>query len=176
MKTEDLNSGRKRRAGARSGVTRGRGTSFCLGLVLTAWLAQAGAVHAAGAPAPATPAPANSDPVAALSAPIPQSIFVVPTSPKDGRNPFLPRSNINPSDPKSRPASPDTSAMVLNGLSSPPRPTAMINGRTFEPGESGEVRLPTGARIRVQCLEIRSDAVLVQVGSQRCELRLRRAL
>ncbi len=147
-----------------------------LWLVLPAWLLHAAVVHAASTPAPAVQPPTNSNPVAAIASPIPQSIFIIPASPKDGRNPFFPRSTLNSPVVKPKPLTVDTSAVVLNGLTSPPRPTAMINGRTFERGESGEVRLPTGARVRIQCLEIRADAVVVVVGSQRCELHLRKAL
>ena len=39
---------------------------------------------------------------------------------------------------------------MLNGITSPPKRTAMINGRTFETGESGEVKLPTGAKALIK--------------------------
>jgi hypothetical protein len=51
----------------------------------------------------------------------------------------------------------------------------MINGRTFEPGESGQIRLPNGAKVHVQCVEIRTDAVVAIIGAERRELRLRHA-
>jgi hypothetical protein len=107
---------------------------------------------------------------------VPQSVFIVPTSPKQGRNPFFPRSTFNAPPTQAKPQPIDTSAVVLNGLTSPPRVTAMINGRTFEPGESGEIKLRNGARVLVRCLEIRTDAVVAIIGAQRCELRLRHAL
>jgi hypothetical protein len=49
----------------------------------------------------------------------------------------------------------------------------MINGRTFEPGEAGDVKFPNGKRVPIQCLEIRDDAVIIVVGAQRLELRMR---
>jgi hypothetical protein len=101
----------------------------------------------------------------------------VATSPKQGRNPFFPRSTFaNTSTTTNRPPPIDTSGVVLNGLTSPPRVSAMINGRTFEPGETGEIRLNNGAKVMVRCLEIKADAVVAMIGSQRCELHLRRAL
>ena len=134
------------------------------------------AAGAAGTPAPSPGTSANANPVAATAAAVPQSLFIVPTSPKQGRNPFFPRSTFNSSDTQSKPEPIDTSGVVLNGLTSPPRATAMINGRTFEPGESGEIKLRNGAKVLVRCLEIRTDVVVAIIGAQRCELRLRHAL
>jgi hypothetical protein len=65
---------------------------------------------------------------------------------------------------------------VLNGITSPPRPTAMINGRTFEPGEEGEIRMPSGARMLIKCEDIRSESAIISVGGRRRELRLRSGL
>jgi hypothetical protein len=144
--------------------------------VLLALLCPAMAARAAGSPAPSAPAFTNAISAASIAAEAPRSIFIVPTSPKQGRNPFFPRSTLNTPASQSTPQPVDTSAVVLNGLTSPPRLTAMINGRTFEPGESGEIRLPNGAKVLVRCLEIRTNAVVAIVGAQRRELRLRHAL
>jgi hypothetical protein len=62
---------------------------------------------------------------------------------------------------------------VLNGITSPPKRTAMINGRTFEPGEEGEVRLPAGGKMLIKVEEIKSESAVILVGGQRRELRLR---
>jgi hypothetical protein len=70
-------------------------------------------------------------------------------------------------------AAASVSALVLNGITSPPRKLALINGRTFEEGETGAIRLPSGATIEVTCLEIKAEAAVVKVGSQRAELPLR---
>ncbi len=123
--------------------------------------------------APAPPASTNASPTAAT--PPPQSVFVTPISPKQGRNPFFPRSTFSAAA-HAKPEQIDTSGVVLNGLTSPPRVSAMINGRTFEPGETGEIRLRNGVKVTVRCLEIKSDVVVAIIGSQRCELRLRHAL
>ncbi|MGO8677968.1 MAG: hypothetical protein ACLQVX_19140 [Limisphaerales bacterium] len=144
--------------------------------VLLALLCPAVAARAAGSQAPAAQVSTNAIPAAALTAATPQSVFIVPTSPRQGRNPFFPRSALDGAGTESKQQVVDTSAVVLNGLTSPPRVTAMINGRTFEPGESGQIKLPSGARVMVRCLEIRTNGVVAIIGAQRCELRLRHAL
>jgi hypothetical protein len=132
--------------------------------------------RAAGSAAPAPGSPTNGATAAAIAAAAPQSVFIVPTNPKQGHNPFFPRSTFSAPAAQPKPEAIDTSGVVLNGLTSPPRATAMINGRTFEAGETGEIKLRNGARVLVRCLEIKPDLVVAVIGSQRCELRLRRAL
>ena len=107
--------------------------------------------------------------------PIPQSVFNLPTQPSDGRNPFFPQSTLKIAPPKlNHPENPlDTASFVLNGITSPPKRTAMINGRTFEPGEEGEVRLPAGGKMLIKVEEIKSESAIIVVGGQRRELRLR---
>jgi hypothetical protein len=110
--------------------------------------------------------------------PIPQSNFVIPSQPTEGRNPFFPQSTarIVPVV-KFTPANViDPSLIVLNGITSPPRRTAMINGRTFEPGEEGEVRLASGNKTLIKCEEIRADSAIIVVGGQHRELRMRSGL
>jgi hypothetical protein len=153
-----------------------RGAVLFLLALLPALLGPATAARAAGSPAPAPGISTNASPAAAIAAAVPQSVFIVPTSPKQGLNPFFPRSTFKVSPTESKPDPIDTSAVVLNGLTSPPRATAMINGRTFEPGESGEIKLRNGAKVLVRCLEIKTDVVVAIIGAQRCELRLRHAL
>jgi hypothetical protein len=106
--------------------------------------------------------------------PIPQSDFVVPTQPSEGRNPFFPLSSGRAVVPPINRETPfDITSFVLNGITSPPRRTAMINGRTFDLGEEGEVRLPSGGRMLIKVEEIKSDSAVIFFGGQRHELRLR---
>jgi hypothetical protein len=71
----------------------------------------------------------------------------------------------------------DVSELMLNGIvPSGARPTAMINGRTFEVGESGDVKLPDGQKLPITVEEIKEDSVIVTVRGQRKELHLRRGL
>ena len=107
---------------------------------------------------------------------IPQSVFVIPSQPNEGRNPFFPESVVRAAPQRIITPSLDGSLFVLNGITSPPRRTAMINGRTFEPGEEGEVRLPTGGKMMIKCEEIKADSAIVIIAGQRRELRLRSGL
>lgn len=105
---------------------------------------------------------------------LPQSVFVIPSSPKDGRNPFFPRSTFGADTVVTpKPGHVEFSSFVLNGITSPPKRTAMINGRTFEVGEEGEVRLQGGGKEFIKCEEIRADSAVILVHGQRLELRFR---
>ena len=112
---------------------------------------------------------ASADP----STPVPQSVFVIPATPKDGRNPFFSRLKSEAPVVAQKATAIETVTFVLNGITSPPKRTAMINGRTFEVGETGEVKFPNGMRISIRCLEIRDDAAIILVADQRRELRMR---
>ncbi len=107
--------------------------------------------------------------------PLPQSIFNIPTQPSEGRNPFFPQSTIKVVIPKINRENPidTTSSLVLNGITSPPKQTAMINGRTFGKGEEGEVRTAGGFKVMIKVEEIKSESAVIVVGGQRRELRLR---
>ena len=105
---------------------------------------------------------------------IPQSVFVIPATPREGRNPFFPQSvAAAPVVIKKSNSTLDFASFVLNGITSPPKRTAMINGRTFEAGEEGEVKLPGGGKVLIKCEEIRGDSAVINVNGQRRELRLR---
>ena len=109
--------------------------------------------------------------------PIPQSSFLIPTQSSEGRNPFFPQSVVRVIPQKINSQSPiDTASFVLNGITSPPRRTAMINGRTFEPNEEGEVRLPNGGKMLIKCQEIKAESAIILINGQPRELRLRSGL
>jgi hypothetical protein len=125
---------------------------------------------------PAAPT-TNSIPVFEAQ-PLPQSVFAIPANPKQGRNPFFPESAlVIPQPARTNDTRVDTSIFVLNGITpSGPRRTAMINGHTFEAGESNEVRTTSGNKVMVKCDEIRTDSVIITVDGQRRELKLRLGL
>jgi len=157
--------------------------SLCSAMVfgLTVANAPAAAKTVLARTLPAKKDPADSPASASLipevpATPIPESVFEVPASPKEGRNPFFPQSVAEKPAVKSATQSWDPSVLVLNGITSPPKPTAMINSRTFEAGESGEVKLRDGSRLPVKCIEIRKDSVLIEVRGQQRELKLRSGL
>ncbi|HVV00510.1 MAG TPA: hypothetical protein VHH88_04055 [Verrucomicrobiae bacterium] len=109
------------------------------------------------------------------------SVFEMPKTPADGRDPFYPKS-MRPyiSDKpvvatKAAPA-PIDADLALKGLSGPAdHRLALVNNHTFEAGESAEVSTTTG-RLRITCVKILPDAVVVQIGSERRELRLKGVL
>jgi len=124
------------------------------------------------------PAKAGRPSAAIYSVPeiaFPQSVFVVPSQPSEGRNPFFPQSaTVTVAAVRVTPQNPvESFSFLLNGITSPPKRTAMINGRTFEPGEEGEVRLPNGGKILIKCLEIKADSAVIDVSGQRRELHMR---
>ena len=104
---------------------------------------------------------------------IPQSVFVISGNPRECRNPFFPQALAPTPLPAPKASSADLSSFVLNGITSPPKRTAMINGSTFEVGEEHEVRVPGGAKVMVKCEEIRTDSAVIIVSGVRRELRLR---
>ncbi len=120
--------------------------------------------------AAATPAAGASIETAFVA---PQSVFVIPASSREGRNPFFPKSKTDAPVSKTKPDVPAIAEIVLNGITGPPKRMAMINGRTFEPGETGDVKLQSGAKVSIQCLEIKDDSVIIVVGTQQRELRMR---
>jgi hypothetical protein len=134
---------------------------------------------------PKTNAPAKSSPPpsAATNAPAAEpkcvsSVFVIPSSPQQGRDPFFPKSTrlfgqVVVATPTNNAPEVITVELQLKALSGAPgHRLAIINNHTFEVGEEGEV--PTNAgRARIRCLDIKEDSVLVQVGGEQRLLRLR---
>lgn len=63
--------------------------------------------------------------------------------------------------------------LKLNGISgTTDHRLAIINNRTFEANEEGPVSTTLGP-VRIRCLEIKPDSVLIQVGGEQRILRLR---
>ncbi len=142
------------------------------GLLLTAAVLS-GAASSPGAGS--APARANSVTAAPARGEIPLSVFVIPSSPSEGRNPFFPQSTAPKPVVKSNtaPRAADPSSFVLNGITSPPKRSAMINSHTFEVGEQGEVRLPNGAKAIIKCLAISNSSAVILYEGHRHELHLR---
>jgi hypothetical protein len=149
------------------------------GLAAVALSATAGDTAASSAKSAGSKSSAP-DPAATQSlaqAPIPQSVFRIPANASQGRNPFFPNSNMHSPDSFASTGTKVAPApelpLMLNGLSGPPRRTAIVNGRTFEAGEQAEVRLPSGSRILIKCEEIKDSSAVFLIAGQRRELRLR---
>ena len=138
---------------------------------------------AAKGKAPAKSTVSTNNAAALLPAEIPKSIFVIPSNPREGRNPFFPQAAVQPPPPdKTRtsgkqPPKTDASLFVVNGITPVgPRITIIINNHTFEVGESAEIKLANGAKAMVKCLEIRADSVLIEVDGQKIELKFKLGL
>lgn len=107
----------------------------------------------------------------------PQSIFMVPRKAADGKDPFFPNSSrVYGTDTvtKSTGPAPVVADLTLKGISgTPEQPLAIINTTTCTTGETAEI-ITKNSRIKVQCVEINMAAgtVLLQIGSERRELRL----
>jgi hypothetical protein len=118
---------------------------------------------------------AKAEATLARSNAIPQSVFTIPPTSKEGRDPFFPNSSRLPGGalPNKAASAHIEVALVLNGLSgTADHRLAMINGRTVAQGE--EIEVPTASgRMRVRCIEIKGETVTVEVGGERRELRMR---
>jgi len=150
--------------------------AIALGLALDLQAAQPQSVKPPAAAGGAKPAISEGSP--------PKAVFIMPSSPKEGADPFFPRSTgpydryiVLPKVPNTAPAV-VTAELRLNGISgSAERRLAIINNRTFEAGEEGDV-VSGSDRVRIRVLEIKSESVVTQfvTGGVRKELHLRKGL
>lgn len=97
----------------------------------------------------------------------PQSVFVMPESPKEGRDPFFPNSThpylyaiqLNNKQP-------EITALNLVGITrSGSRVFVIINNVTLGTGEDADVKTPTG-KIHLRVVEIKTDAVVIEASGQ----------
>ena len=119
----------------------------------------------AGATAPLVAAPA------ATNAPV-KSVFILPTNPNEGRDPFFPNSMRPYQDfaPKAR--SVDLTALEIKGFSEiAGHRYVIINNHTFAEGDEGDVLTP-GGRVHLRCLSVGTDKVLVESNGERHLLRI----
>jgi len=126
-------------------------------------------------PAKADPKKAPSNAAPAVIPPT-NSVFVIPVNEKEGRDPFYPKSRyIYAKAPVQTPtvvAAVKHADLKFQGISGPAnRRLAIINGRTFEPGEEAEVNTPEG-RITIKLLEAKGNTVVVQAAGERQTLTL----
>jgi hypothetical protein len=120
------------------------------------------------------PATAVRTETASSEVEIPRSVFVIPATPEEGRDPFFPNSNrLSAGTRTTKLAAPVPAevSLVLNGLSgTPEHRLAIINYQTFAEGDEAEVTTRSG-RVRVRCVEIKGETVVVEVAGARRELR-----
>ena len=100
-----------------------------------------------------------------------RSVFILPSSPKEGRDPFFPDSE-RPYEiaAAANPQSGKAASLVLKGFSGPPNHRlVIINNHTFGAGDTGNVITPSGP-IHLRCIEIKTNSVIIETGGQRHEL------
>jgi hypothetical protein len=116
-------------------------------------------VLGAGAVAPSANAPAKS-------------VFIWPSNPNEGRDPFFPNS-MRPYEQfvsKHAPVA-DVTALQLKGYSDiNGRRYVIINDHTFGEGDEGDV-ITSGGRIHIRCVSVSADTVLVEADGARHLLR-----
>jgi hypothetical protein len=134
----------------------------------------------AGTPAPAKNKTPEKTVAPAIDTNTFRAVFDMPANPQEGRDPFYPKSMRPYENAVQRITNAAPIAIVadlkLKALSgTPDHRLALVNNHTFETGEEADVTTSTG-RLKIRCLEIDTDSVVVQVGSERRELRLRGVL
>jgi hypothetical protein len=142
--------------------------------IVTAHSLAASVIFAADAvqtPPAVKPAQAEQTAGAQTNQSIPRSVFTIPTNPTEGRNPFFPNSAGATNKP---PRSAETITLALNGFGgTPEKKLVIINNRTFEEGEEGEITSGS-LRAKIRCIEIKADSAVVEInGGERKELRMR---
>lgn len=120
---------------------------------------------------PAPPSPPGAPPVRELQ--FIKSVFE--NSPASGKDPFFPKS-IRRGTPVSTNSTieqiPSFTFLALKGISgSKLHRLAIINNRTFETGEEAELKTGTQT-VRVKCVEIRDDCVVVSINGLKQNLYL----
>jgi hypothetical protein len=134
---------------------------------ILAWAMLCGCKKATPAAAPKPVAPMAAKPVA-VAAPTNDAKQYVSVfedlPPSIGKDPFFPKSHRrDPSLPAEEVKARVDNTLVLKGIvGSVSRRIAVINDETMEMGEESSVRTP-GGHVRLKCLEIGNDYVMVQV-------------
>ena len=113
----------------------------------------------------------NKAPVAAKSHPMPKSVFVMPTNPKQGRDPFFPLSTRVYDQML---AATHTNQVVelpsftLLGISGTPgHLLAIINNHSFAKGDAGYVLTSSGKRVHIRCVEVGPNHAVVEYHGQK---------
>lgn len=124
------------------------------------------ALAAVGAPA------VLGEPPKAAATPAPRSVFVMPTGPREGRDPFFPESSrpyedVTPAKPTQVPVG---NLFTVKGVSIENGHTmVIINNHTFAVGDEDDVLTP-GGRVHLRLIEIRDDIVEIEANGTRREL------
>ncbi len=102
----------------------------------------------------------------------PRSVFLQPSNPREGRDPFFPGS-LRPYAAAVVTSAPttDLTSLAMQGTSgSPEHRLVIINNVTFAVGDDAEVVTAQG-RIRLHCIAINDDSAVIEAAGQRQILR-----
>jgi hypothetical protein len=143
--------------------------NFCRNM-MTVLLSTAGAMALAVDTAPATKT-GKIETKIKTETEIIRSVFILPSNPKEGRDPFFPDSE-RPYEiaAAANPQAGNITSLVLKGFSGPlNHRLVIINNHTFGAGDTGNVITPSG-RIHLRCIAIKTNSVIIETGGQRHEL------
>jgi hypothetical protein len=122
---------------------------------------------------------ASATALAVIAAPVAQvekaettrSVFILPSNPKEGCDPFFPNSN-RPYEiaAAANMRTGNLTSLVLKGFSgSQNHRLVIINNHTFAAGDTGDV-ITSDGRVHLRCIEIKTNSVVIEIGGQRHEL------
>jgi hypothetical protein len=95
-----------------------------------------------------------------------QSVFILPTNPREGRDPFYPESTRTIEAAAVASHTVEITDLKVPGISGTPgHLLAIINNHTFGVGDEGDV-LTSSGRVNLRCLDIQPDYVLVEINGQ----------
>lgn len=105
---------------------------------------------------------------------IPASVFLQPSSEKEGRDPFFPNRKAMYHQVQKTGGGPRAVGdLVLKGLSGRPEsPLCTINDKVLGPGDEAEVTTSSG-KVHVQCLAIRDGIVKILANGSPQELKMK---
>jgi hypothetical protein len=109
----------------------------------------------------ARPTPANAAP--------PESVFLQPDNPRQGRDPFYPESTRPYATAVAAHAAPVATLFIKGFSGTAEDRTVIINNHSFAPGDEGEVTTAAG-RVHIHCLTIKDNSVIIEADHQRREL------
>ena len=114
--------------------------------------------------------PVKTPPAKPAPAPI-RSIFVIPTNPSEGRDPFFPESTrIYELMAVATPHVVEVTTLTIKGYSIiNGHPMVIVNNHSFMIGDEGDVLTP-GGRVHVRCLDIKPSLAIVEANGQRRDL------
>jgi hypothetical protein len=116
----------------------------------------------------------GSDPKPAPAPPPPRSVFTLPMSSREGRDPFFPESQRLYEEIGPRVAhTVDTSSFVIHGSSwQDGRRLVIINNHTFAAGDEGDVITADKVRVHLRVIRIHDDIVVIEANGTKREIKI----